>query len=102
MSEPPAKRSKPSTPGASTPKENPYLYVVVVSVASLLLLTAPSAHLSSDKRAQSPAGDSSNGYGSTSNGKVDNPLAGLVPRKVTTAQAKKIMVGLARDGVAGS
>jgi hypothetical protein len=25
MSEPPAKRSKPSTPGVATPKENPYL-----------------------------------------------------------------------------
>ncbi|GMK56668.1 hypothetical protein CspeluHIS016_0305080 [Cutaneotrichosporon spelunceum] len=71
MSEPPAKRSKPSTPGPSTPKDNPYL-----------------AHLGGG-RSQSPA----TGANGASNGKVANPLAGLVPRKVTVDQAKAIMDG---------
>ncbi|RSH78959.1 DEAH-box ATP-dependent RNA helicase prp43 [Apiotrichum porosum] len=65
MSEPPAKRSKTSTPaGASTPMENPYL-----------------AHQNGNS--------SANGYA----GRVENPLSGMVPRKVTVEQCKNIMDG---------
>ncbi|KAK4685021.1 pre-mRNA-splicing factor ATP-dependent RNA helicase DHX15/PRP43, partial [Tremellales sp. Uapishka_1] len=79
--EPPNKRSKvtsqSSTPGPSTPMENPYL-----------------AHLAPQGRA-SP-GPSYGGVANGSNGygpKVANPLNGLVPRKVTVDQAKAIMDG---------
>ncbi|CAK9783357.1 unnamed protein product [Cutaneotrichosporon oleaginosum] len=71
MPEPPAKRSKTSTPGVATPKDNPYL-----------------AHLGGE-RSQSPA----TGANGSSSGKIANPLAGLVPRKVTVEQAKAIMDG---------
>lgn len=46
-----------------------------------------SAHLGGERR-QSPA----TGANGASSGKVSNPLAGLVPRKVTVEQAKVIMV----------
>ncbi|KAL7421467.1 DEAH-box ATP-dependent RNA helicase prp43 [Cryptotrichosporon argae] len=73
MSEPPAKRAKAS-PG---PVSNPYL-----------------AHRR-DMWDQPPA-TGANGVGASANGaagRVADPLAGLVPRKVTTDQAKAIMDG---------
>ncbi|WVQ93389.1 hypothetical protein IAU59_000458 [Kwoniella sp. CBS 9459] len=79
MSEPPSKRSKTGyvDPSSSTPhSDNPYL-----------------AHRNN------AAASSSNGYTNGANGaagpagKVSNPLNGLVPRKVSVAQAKTIMDG---------
>jgi hypothetical protein len=79
MTEPPSKRSKTDAPdaGPSSERENPYL-----------------AHLA-------PKGGS-NGYGNGNGsatgsngvaaGTVKNPLNGLVPRMVTTEQAKNILV----------
>lgn len=79
MSEPPYKRSKPSTmsddAGPSTPPvENPYL-----------------AHLPPHMRGMNGTASGPNGVNGT--GKVSNPLNGLVPRRVTVDQAKAIMVG---------
>jgi hypothetical protein len=54
-----------------------------------------SAHLGGE-RSQSPA--TANG----SSGKVANPLAGLVPRKVTVEQAKAIMVSSSYPNGEGS
>lgn len=87
MPEPPAKRSKPSTPGTSTPKENPYLCVLPPTPATRRDIANASAHLGAGQSSAS----GSNGV-AQSNGKVANPLAGLVPRKVTVEQAKAIMV----------
>ena len=75
MSEPPYKRSKPSTNGDAGPStsnggENPYL-----------------AHLPAHLRGSNGA----SGSNGTPTG-VKNPLAGLVPRQVSVAQAKDIMV----------
>ncbi|OCF30569.1 pre-mRNA-splicing factor ATP-dependent RNA helicase DHX15/PRP43 [Kwoniella heveanensis BCC8398] len=79
MSEPPSKRSKTGyvDPSSSTPPaDNPYL-----------------AHRNN------ATASSSNGYANGTNGaatpsgKVSNPLNGLVPRKVSVAQAKSIMDG---------
>ncbi|WVR09198.1 hypothetical protein IAU60_006260 [Kwoniella sp. DSM 27419] len=75
MAEPPSKRSKTAEASSSVPVENPYL-----------------AHRSMN------ASSSSNGYatganGSAAGGKVNNPLNGLVPRKVSTQQVKDILDG---------
>jgi len=73
MAEPPSKRSKTSTPsaeaGPSTPIDNPYL-----------------AHR--NPAASSTMATGTNGVASD----VKNPLAGLVPRRVSVEQAKNIMV----------
>ena len=66
--EPPNKRSK--TGGDAGPSSNPYL-----------------AHLNPQQ------GNGSNGNGVAA-GTGKNPLNGLVPRMVTTEQAKKILVSL--------
>jgi hypothetical protein len=66
--EPPSKRSK--TGGDAGPSSNPYL-----------------AHLNPQQ------GNGSNGNGVAA-GTGKNPLNGLVPRMVTTEQAKKILVSL--------
>jgi hypothetical protein len=66
--EPPSKRSK--TGGDAGPSSNPYL-----------------AHLNPQQ------GNGSNGNGNgVAAGTGKNPLNGLVPRMVTTEQAKKILV----------
>ncbi|WWC91392.1 uncharacterized protein L201_006336 [Kwoniella dendrophila CBS 6074] len=74
MTEPPSKRSKTAVESSSSaPVDNPYL-----------------AHRNMT------ASSSSNGYATGSNGtseKASNPLNGLVPRKVSVAQAKSIMDG---------
>ena len=85
MSEPPYKRAKASspsnTPGPSTgtvplaAMENPYL-----------------AHLPPHMRGASTNGVATGSNGFNGVGKVLNPLNGLVPRRVTVDQAKKIMV----------
>lgn len=70
--EPPSKRSKMGGPdtGDAGPSSNPYL-----------------AHLNQNK------GTGSNGSGNgVAAGTGKNPLNGLVPRMVTTEQAKKILV----------
>jgi hypothetical protein len=68
--EPPSKRSK--TGGDAGPSSNPYL-----------------AHLNPQQ------GNGSNGNGNgVAAGTGKNPLNGLVPRMVTTEQAKKILVSL--------
>jgi pre-mRNA-splicing factor ATP-dependent RNA helicase DHX15/PRP43 len=69
MAEPPQKRSKMAEAGPSTPLDNPYL-----------------SHRQSNTYASGANGVASNGNG------VKNPLNGLVPRQVTVAQAKDIMV----------
>ena len=73
MAEPPSKRSKTSTPsaeaGPSTPIDNPYL-----------------AHR--NPVAPSTMASGTNGVAPG----VKNPLAGLVPRRVSVEQAKNIMV----------
>lgn len=86
MSEPPNKRSKPSTPsdsagpstllsGTLAAMENPYL-----------------AHLPPHMRGTSTNAAATGANGVNGTGKVSNPLNGLVPRRVTVDQAKTIMV----------
>jgi pre-mRNA-splicing factor ATP-dependent RNA helicase DHX15/PRP43 len=72
MTEPPSKRSKTGglDAGDAGPSSNPYL-----------------AHLAPQKGAGT--GSNGNGVGA---GTGKNPLNGLVPRMVTTEQAKKILV----------
>ena len=75
MTEPPSKRSKTGgiESGDAGPSSNPYL-----------------AHLNPSKAATGSNG-TGNGNG-VAPGTGKNPLNGLVPRMVTTEQAKKILV----------
>lgn len=74
--EPPSKRSKMGNPdaGPSTERENPYL-----------------AHLA-PKTSVNGSADQGTGSNGVAAGAGKNPLNGLVPRMVTTQQAKNIMV----------
>ena len=79
--EPPSKRSKTGTPdaGPSSERENPYL-----------------AHLAPKGGSNGNGYGNGNGSATGSNGvaagTAKNPLNGLVPRMVTTEQAKNILV----------
>jgi hypothetical protein len=81
MTQPPSKRSKTDTPdaGPSSERENPYL-----------------AHLA--PKPMNGYGNDATGSNGVAPGTAKNPLNGLVPRMVTTEQAKNILVSCFRLG----